>query len=193
MGTSFSQGSGPTDLELLAEYKATKDKKYVGELFHRHKHLVLGVCMKYLKHSEEAKDASMDIFEELMTKLLEHEVRSFRSWLHTVCRNHCLMRTRKDKGISEVDVQNEKIENQLMESTDIEHLVDEKQDETEVLHAAIAKLNDGQRECIRLFYLKELSYKEVADTLGMDLKQVKSNIQNGKRNLQIVLSQGRKD
>ena len=97
------------------------------------------------------------------------------------------------KGISEVDVQNEKIENQFMESADFEHLVTEKQDESEVLLEAIEQLKDGQRECIRLFYLKELSYKEVADITQLDLKQVKSNIQNGKRNLQLILAQALKD
>lgn len=185
--------SEPTDLELIARYKATRDKRFVGHLFQRHKHLVVGACMKYLKHQEEAKDASMDIFEELMTKLLEHEVKNFKSWLYSLTRNFCLMKMRKNKGVSEVDVQSEKIENQFMESADFEHLVDERQDESEVLHGAIAQLKNGQRECIRLFYLKELSYKEVAESTGLDLKQVKSNIQNGKRNLQLILTQALND
>jgi RNA polymerase sigma factor (sigma-70 family) len=189
MGASLSLSSEPSDLELIARYKATGDKGYVGKLFQRHKHLVVGACMKYLKHQEEAKDASMDIFEELLSKLLEHEVKNFKSWLYSLTRNHCLMKMRKHKGVSEVDVQSEKIENQFMESPGFEHLVDVKQDESQILLNAIAQLKDGQRECIRLFYLKELSYKEVSENTGLDLKQVKSNIQNGKRNLQLILTQ----
>ena len=182
-----------TDIELIARYRATKDQQFVGNLFQRYKHLVVGACMKYLKHQEDAKDASMDIFEELIYKLLEHDIKNFKSWLYSLTRNHCLMKIRKAKGISEVDIQNEKIENQFMETADFEHLVNEKQDESEVLLAAIEQLKDGQRECIRLFYLKELSYKEVADIMQLDLKQVKSNIQNGKRNLQLILAQAFKD
>jgi RNA polymerase sigma factor (sigma-70 family) len=182
-----------TDVEVLAKYRATKDQQYLGKLFQRYKYLVVGICMKYLKHQEEAKDACMDIYEELTFRVLEHEIKNFKSWLSSVARNHCLMKIRKTKGITEVDVQNEKIENQFMESADFEHLVTEKQDESEVLLEAIEQLKDGQRECIRLFYLKELSYKEVADLTHLDLKQVKSNIQNGKRNLQLILAQALKD
>lgn len=193
MGNSFSTSPESTDIELIARYRATKDQQFVGNLFQRYKHLVVGACMKYLKHQEEAKDATMDIFEELIYKLLEHDIKNFKSWLYSLTRNHCLMKIRKGKGISEVDIQNEKIENQFMETADFEHLVNEKQDESEVLLAAIEQLKDGQRECIRLFYLKELSYKEVADITQLDLKQVKSNIQNGKRNLQLILAQAFKD
>ena len=193
MGNSISMSPESTDIELIARYRATKDQQFVGNLFQRYKHLVVGACMKYLKHQEDAKDASMDIFEELIYKLLEHDIKNFKSWLYSLTRNHCLMKIRKAKGISEVDIQNEKIENQFMETADFEHLVNEKQDESEVLLAAIEQLKDGQRECIRLFYLKELSYKEVADIMQLDLKQVKSNIQNGKRNLQLILAQAFKD
>jgi RNA polymerase sigma factor (sigma-70 family) len=193
MGTSSSTSPESTDIELIARYKATRDLQFIGILFQRYKHLVVGVCMNYLKHREEANDASMDVFEELIAKLLDNNVTNFRSWLFSVTKNHCLMKIRKIKGISEVDVQDEKIENQFMESADFEHLVSEKQDESEALLAAIEQLKDGQRECIRLFYLKELSYKEVADIMQLDLKQVKSNIQNGKRNLQLILSQAFKD
>lgn len=193
MGASPLLSSAPSDLELIARYKATQDKRLLGYLYQRHVHLVVGACMKYLKHQEDAKDASMDIFEELVHKLLDHEIKNFRSWLYSLTKNHCLMKMRKNKGISEVDVQNDKIENQFMESADFEHLVEEKQDESELLHAAIAQLKDGQRECIRLFFLKELSYKEIAETIGLDLKQVKSNIQNGKRNLQLILAQALKE
>lgn len=188
MGASNSSSSESSDLELIRRYKETLDKEFVGLLFYRYQHQILAVCVKYLHHVQEAEDASMDIFEELLEKLLEHEVKVFKSWLLTLARNHCLMKIRKNKGIVELDVQSEKIENQFMETVDFEHLIDEKQDESEVLHAAIAQLKDGQRECIRLFYLKGLSYHSISAETGFDVKQVKSNIQNGKRNLQIFLS-----
>jgi RNA polymerase sigma-70 factor (ECF subfamily) len=186
-----SAETGASDLELIASYKETKDPGLVGLLFDRYSHLVLGTCVKYLKHREEAKDASMDIFEELVAKLLLHDVSNFKSWLYSLARNHCLMKLRKMSKVSEVDVQDEKFENRFMEKPDFEHLADESVSETELLNQAVAKLKDSQRICIELFYLQELSYKQVADKTGLDLKQVKSNIQNGKRNLQLILSQGK--
>lgn len=190
MGSSTNAQIGASDLALISEYKKSKDPRFVGELYNRYLHLVTGACMKYLKHQEDAKDASMDIFEELLVKLLVHEISNFKSWLYSLTRNHCLMKIRKVKNITEVDIQDEKIENRFMEKPDFEHLIDESSSETERLQSAIANLKDNQRLCIELFYLQEMSYKQVSEKTGLDLKQVKSNIQNGKRNLQLILSQG---
>jgi RNA polymerase sigma-70 factor (ECF subfamily) len=55
------------------------------------------------------------------------------------------------------------------------------------LNRAIDSLNDEQKLCIELFYLRDLSYKEITDQTGMNESKVKSHIQNGKRNLKIFL------
>jgi RNA polymerase sigma factor (sigma-70 family) len=193
MGLHKDPKTDTSDLELIAEYKATKSPGPLGELFMRYKHLIMGACMKFLKHSSEAEDASMDIYIELYTKLLEHEVKNFKSWLYTLTCRHCLMKIRKSKGIVELDADDKKFESLFMETEVVEHLLEELQDETELLQGAIAQLKEGQRECIRLFYLKELSYKEVADTTGLELGQVKSHLQNGKRNLYLYLTEALKD
>ena len=193
MGSTTNAQAGASDLALILNYKKSKDPRFVGELFNRYSDLVVGACMKYLKHQEESKDASMDIFEELLVKLLAHDISNFKSWLYSLTRNHCLMKLRKVKHITQVDIQDEKIESRFMEKPDFEHLIDESISEAEQLHKAVAQLKDNQRKCIELFYLKELSYKQVSEKTGLDLKQVKSNIQNGKRNLQLILSQGTKN
>lgn len=176
------------DRKLIDKYKATLDNRHVGELFNKYMNLILGTCIKYLKNREEAQDATMDIFEELLVKLAAHEVKHFRSWLYSLTRNHCLMRIRKMKGIIEEEFNPEKIEDSFMETPSYEHLDTEAQSESDALSAAMAMLKDHQRICIELFYLQELSYREVADKTGFELKKVKSYIQNGKRNLQLILS-----
>lgn len=177
-----------SDLDLIARYKETEDNRYVAELFQRYTHLILGTSIKYLKSNADAQDAMMDIFEELLRKLLIHEVANFKSWLYSLTRNHCLMKMRKRKGIVEVDIQDEKIENNFMESPSFEHLDSETPSETELLQGALAQLKEHQKQCVELFYLKEMSYKQVAEVTGFELKKVKSYIQNGKRNLQLILS-----
>lgn len=179
------------DLDLINRYQETGNNRYIGELFQQYQNLILGTCIKYLKDRETAKDATMDIFEGLLEKLSSHEVSNFKSWLYTFTRNHCLMYIRKRKGIIEEEFQPEKIEQTFMETPDFEHLDSEAQSESEVLKAAMAKLKDHQRWCIQLFYLEELSYRDVADRTGFELKKVKSYIQNGKRNLQLLLSQAK--
>lgn len=177
-----------SDLELIKLYKESGNNHYVGVLFTRYDHLILGTAIKYLKHKEEARDASMDIFEELLDKLMRHEVSNFKSWLYSLTCNHCLMKIRKRKGIIEEEFQAEKNETYFMESPSFEHLDSEAQSETELLKSALSKLKEHQRVCVELFYLKEMSYKEVSEITGHELKKVKSYIQNGKRNLQLLLS-----
>jgi len=189
MGNSNTQEA--TDLELIAEYKATGNNRYVGELFRRHQHMILGTCIKFLKHKEEAKDASMDIFEELLVKLLKHDVSNFKSWLYSLTSNHCRMKIRRRKGIVEEEFDAEKNETYFMETPDYEHLDSEAQSEIDLLNNALSQLKVHQAECVRLFYLQELSYKEVAAKTGYELKKVKSYIQNGKRNLQLILSKAK--
>ena len=54
------------DQQLLLSYRHDGNSRWVGELFERYKHLLFGVCLKYLKNREEAKDALMGVFEKLI-------------------------------------------------------------------------------------------------------------------------------
>ena len=56
------------------------------------------------------------------------------------------------------------------------------------LDNAISSLNEEQKVCVELFYLKQKSYSEVAEITGYSAQKVKSYIQNGKRNLKIYLN-----
>lgn len=171
-----------TDEELIKKYKSSKNAAPVGELYQRYTHLVFGVCMKYFKNEDRSKDAVMDIFEKLMGDLLKNDINNFQAWLYTYTKNHCLMQLRK-KPIEIHD--GHQTSQSFMETTVDEHL-DEKEDleiELEQLAKAIDQLKDNQKECIKLFYLEQKSYQQIADSTKMTLNEVKSHIQNGKRNL----------
>lgn len=180
-----------TDEELVAKYKRSKDNRFVGELFTRYTHIVLGVSMKYLKNEEAAKDAVMDVFESLLDDLLKHEIDYFQGWLHTYVRNHCLMQLRKEKSQRQRKDQYDKSAETFVESSDGMHPSDKEilEMELETLQNAINQLKDEQKTCVELFYLQRKSYKEVSSTTGFDLKQVKSYIQNGKRNLKNIIEE----
>jgi RNA polymerase sigma-70 factor, ECF subfamily len=174
-----------TDDELIASYKKTGDNSLVGELYKRYSHLVYGVCLKYLKNEEESKDAVLQIFEKLLTDLKKHEVANFKSWLHSVARNHCLMFLRKQqtkqKRVNEYEAVYEHEE--AFSAPFAVHEKIEKEKILTDLEKAITTLKEEQRICIELFFLQEKCYNEVADVTGFTIKQVKSYIQNGKRNL----------
>ena len=176
-----------SDKELLKAFKQTNDIKYLSILYQRYMDLVFGVCLKYFKDAERSKDAVMDIFEELNTKLKMHEVDNFKGWLHTVTRNYCLMQLRSPRNLktSELNID-------FMQSGEPSHLLNEvfeKEESFKQLEACIETLPDDQKKTIELFYLQKKCYNEIAETTGFEWKKVRSFIQNGKRNLKLCIEE----
>jgi len=182
-----------SDEDLIASYRQTGDMEVVGTLYKRYMHMVFGVAMKYMKEAEEAQDITMMVFEKLITDLKTHQIQQFKPWLYMVAKNQCLMVLRKRKGHETTALPEYNLENEDeggMESALSDHLDDSALKEAQLvnLEEGIKTLNEEQRICVELFYLRDKSYVEVAEITGYDLKQVKSYIQNGKRNLKIYLS-----
>ena len=177
----------PTDDEqLLIKYRQTGDLQVLARLYERYMHLVYGVCLKYLKDDEAAKDAVMQVFEELIVKLTRHDVKQFKSWLYVLSRNYCLMQLRAGKKMQEQPVDG------FMELADDMHHEDEYlENDLAALEHCKQKLPPGQKLCVDMFYLNEQCYKDIAAQTGYSLNEVKSFIQNGKRNLKICLEKNR--
>jgi RNA polymerase sigma-70 factor (ECF subfamily) len=177
-----------TDLELVEQYKATRDPVFLGDLFERYAHLVLGVCLRYLRNREDAEDAVMEVYEHLTTALVRHEVANFKSWLHSVAANHCRMALRRRKSAPVGVEASEELLDAVLASAPAPHEADGAEEELEALRGALGRLGEGQRRCLELFYLEGHSYAEVARRSGYALNEVKSHIQNGKRSLRILLT-----
>ncbi|MBN1198813.1 MAG: sigma-70 family RNA polymerase sigma factor [Bacteroidales bacterium] len=176
-----------SDNDLVLLYQQTHNNELVGELFRRYTRFVFLVCMRYLREEESAKDATMQVFEDLFEKIKKHEIRHFKPWLHTVAKNHCLVLLRQEK---KAPVWNEDLFHEFPDPVELPsnlHLTDEKEKNLTKLEDAILLLRKEQRTCIELFYLKKMCYQEVAAKTGYSDKQVKSYIQNGKRNLRMIL------
>ncbi len=172
------------DLSLVAAYQKSGDLAVLGELYNKYMHLVYGVCFNYFKDEEPSKDAVMQIFEELVSKLRIHQVQNFKSWLHVLTRNHCLMALRKSSRNPTVTMEDNFVENSDFVHLDID---DTKETQLTIMEKCMETLSEEQRRSVDLFYLQEKCYKEVADITGYDMLKVKSYIQNGKRNLKICI------
>ncbi|MCC7526110.1 MAG: sigma-70 family RNA polymerase sigma factor [Chitinophagaceae bacterium] len=147
--------------------------------------LLFGVCMKYLKNEEESKDAVQQIFLKSIAELQKYQITYFKSWLYTVARNYCLMQLR-NKGKTSLPITEKTLVTQPVEShNNLDH--HQKDATFEALNEALELLNEEQRKCIVLFYLQKKSYQEIATLTGYTAMQVKSNIQNGKRNIRISM------
>jgi RNA polymerase sigma-70 factor, ECF subfamily len=179
-----------TDEELIAEFSLTGNLELLGELYSDYMHLVYGVCLKYLKDRDDSKDAVMQIFEKIITEIPKQQIEKFRGWLYVVTRNYCLMQLRSLK--SHEERLSEWITDQavFMENGLSLHPIDEDGADMEAdLADCIKRLKDEQRECIRLFYFENRCYNEIALTLRIDEKKVKSHLQNAKRNLKLCLDE----
>ncbi|MDD2636779.1 MAG: sigma-70 family RNA polymerase sigma factor [Bacteroidales bacterium] len=189
MSRKLNAYSKMPDNELIAYYKKHKDKECIGELYKRYTGLTYAICLKYHKDSEKAREAVLEIFEDLIDKLLIHEVKNFKSWLFTVARNHVLLSFRSKKYETQFIDNYKKYQNDFMEQDKVlypDYISNEKN--YQELEKCIDQLKDEQKNCIVLFYLQEKSYVEVAEITGYTMKEVKSFLQNGKRNLKILMS-----
>jgi RNA polymerase sigma factor (sigma-70 family) len=181
----FSKPIKPTDADddkLLINYRKSGDLAILGKLYEKQMGLVYGVCLKYLKDEEQAKDAVMGIFEELTVKVKQHDIKQFKSWLYVLSRNYCLMQLRAGKKMELVNLDD------VMEFSLVLHPDDNNREAAmQALEKCMDKLSGNQKQSISLFYLKEKCYKEITELTGFSLNDVKSYIQNGKRNLKICL------
>lgn len=171
-----------SDQELLDKFRQDGNNQWLGIVLQRYTLLLLGVCMKYLKNEEAAKDAVQQVFLKSIAELQKYEVAYVKSWLYTIARNHCLMQLRnKNKMVPVLE------DTALAPDQDFLEAVKEKELILQELEQCLEGLNEPQKTCVTLFYLQKKSYQEIVDQTGFNLLQVKSYIQNGKRNLKILL------
>ncbi len=178
------KSSSASDEQLLQQYRETGDLAVLAELFEAHAEMVYYVCNRYLQDAERNKDAVMQIFEELIHKVNKQEIRQFGSWLYVLSRNHCLMQLRSEKKMQQVSI------DEFVEFPIAVHQEDDATDKERHLSAleqCLEKLPEKQKRSIDLFFLNEKCYKEITEITGYSLNEVKSYIQNGKRNLKICM------
>src|SRR5690606_31600955 len=168
------------DQTLLSLFAETGNLEYLGELYSRHSEMVYYVCLRYFKDEEKSKDAVMHIFEELIVKLNKHEIKDFGKWLYVVTKNHCLMDIRARKNKQEISL-DEFVEFPLKMHPEESYM--EKEEQMQQMEQCLKKLPEKQKKSIDLFFFNEKCYKEIVDLTGFSMKEIKSYIQNEKRNL----------
>ena len=173
-----------TDQELLERYYDSRENDWLGILLQRYTLLLLGVCMKYLKEEEEARDCVQQIFVKVITELGKYRVVYFKSWIYTIARNHCLMKLRDQHGHPA------ELSDAMLAAWDDEPGSNrhwEKEQWLEWMGQSLEELGKEQKLCVILFYLQKRSYQDITTETGFTLMQVKSHIQNGKRNLKLLM------
>jgi len=179
-----------SDEDLLLQYKQSGDKDLFADLFKKHVTSVYGTCLFYLQDKDEAQDATMVLFEKLMLDIGSREINNFKAWLSFVVRNHCISLIRKNKTASKHRKSYYEFE---MEETsyEAEEKIQSVSDDLllQEMKNCLPRLKDRQRLCVERFYLHSKSYQDIADETGYSLNEIKSHIQNGKRNLKLMIEE----
>jgi RNA polymerase sigma factor (sigma-70 family) len=181
---SKSKYGNISDAELLNRFYADHDNEWLGVLLERYTMLLLGVSMKYLKNEEAARDAVQQVFFKAINELHKYKVEYFKSWIYMIAKNHCLMQLRS-KGRFSTEI-NEAILTTAAEPENSQQHI-EKDQTLDKLAIALQQLNKEQQLCVTLFYLEKKSYQQISEQTSFSVLQVKSHIQNGKRNLKIIM------
>lgn len=171
------------DEQLIGIFKEKQWSACIDELYRRYGHLVYGVQLKYTKSVLDAEDLTMECFSKLPAQLLQHDITFFKGWLHTVARNLALSFLRKNKIGTTTFLDEQQLHADQQEDTlDIALQLD-------LLEWAITQLKEQQKTCIELFYLNQQSYEQIMAQTAYSYSEVKSYIQNGRRNLKLLIEQ----
>jgi len=171
-----------SDEAVIARFKESGKPAVLGIIYQRYARLVFGLCLKYLKNVCNAEDETMAIFERLLSDLQKHNIQYFRGWLYKYSKNHCLMILRK-RSPQMIEFIPEMIRSDMNDTE--QGALEPSETTIQTLNTLLNKLKPEQQLCIRLYYLKQLSYNDVSTYTGFSLNEIRSHLQNGKRNLRI--------
>ena len=176
------------DSELLQRFRQTQNNEWLGVLLQRYTLLLFGVCMKYLKDEHDARDCVQQIFLKVIQEAGKYKIDYFKSWLYMVAKNQCLTILRDKKGKIPIELTDA---NLIYDDAEPDQTQPDVSDE--LLQEALKALNEEQYNCVTLFYLKKKTYQQVSEITGYTLLKVKSHIQNGKRNLKLIIEKKLKE
>ena len=170
------------DEELYILYLKEKDSKSLGLLLERYTILLFGVCMKYLRNQEDAKDAVQTVFEKVIKETGQKNIENFGGWIYKIAINECLMRLRKKSHTkTELTDNHQELNHEYFLSEN-----EDKEKQLTFIEKCLPLLPAEQKDCLERFYLQKQSYDKIAGLTGYSVKQVKSYIQNGKRNMRLL-------
>src|ERR1700730_4059180 len=152
--------------EAIARARAG-DAEAWGELYREYAPAIFRFCRRALPTREDAEDATMEIFMKLRDKLSQYdETRSFTAWLYKVAANHCwdLLRRRKIRQDKETgDLENVPLEHP--DPSQLDRMIEQRT--SDEVRRALEKLGSRARMALVMRYYSDMSYDEIADSLGV--------------------------
>jgi RNA polymerase sigma-70 factor (ECF subfamily) len=174
------------DVALMLRFQRG-DEAAFEELVKRHTRPVLNLVYRYVGDASRAEDVAQDIFVKVYRARMKYEPKAkFSTWLYRVAVNHCLndIRSRKSQPSLAAPI-NDLLEHPSGEDPDARLRREELR---RAVKDALDALPENQRMAVLLARYEELSYEQIAETMGMSLEAVKSVLFRAKENLQRALA-----
>lgn len=171
-----------SDADLVSVYLKDRNQTVMTELFKRYQYVIRSVCWKYLK-TYDGDDIASEVFEKFILQIRQDIPNNLGGWIYTVSKNACLNQLRKQGKTIALDKQAQNIDNSVFEDEQRQN----KETMLQSISTAMEHLKAGQKQCLELFYLKEMTYEDISKFTGQPIKSIKSCLQNGKRNVQLYI------
>lgn len=182
--------SNNNDNILLTQYVANADEQILNKLLEKYYPIIYGYTYSKVKEEAITSDITQQVLEKLYASLKKNKVENIRYFTLSITKNTIIDHFRKAKfEKSSKEKFSNNLETIVENQAEIRLSGELDRDRTEnQLLECIDQLPTNQRECIIYFYFEELSYKEIAERSSFSFNEIKSYIQNAKRNLKICLS-----
>ncbi len=161
-----------------------RDTAAMGTLIVQYQHWVYNIAYGMLGHREDAEDAAQDAFLSVWQNIESFKFRSrFSTWLYRIVKNKCLnvIDQRKRRKTDPMDIDDSQPWVPLDNTTPEQETL--RNEQSEILHAALGRLKESYRTILVLRELRELSYEEIAEVLNCTLGRVKSRLHEARKAL----------
>tara|TARA_B100001250_G_scaffold376562_1_gene364928 strand:+ start:12440 stop:13042 length:603 start_codon:yes stop_codon:yes gene_type:complete len=186
---------GQRDLKLINRALQSGDPTAYSELLKIYRDPLYFMLYEKVNNQEVAKDLTIEALGKAFKKLhLYTPEYTFSTWLFTVARNHCIDYLRKQKLPTSsidsmmVDEHGKRTNFDLLSSELNPEQKLEKTQRIAILRQIVDQLKPKYRDLVKLRYFKELSYEEVADTLGLPIGTVKAQLHRSREQLFKIMS-----
>lgn len=182
--------------EILIKKAKRGDLRAFEELITHYEPIVYNIIYRMMNNIDDTYDLSQETFIKVYKKIYQFDGKSkFSTWLYRIATNTCLdeIRRRKGKDTFSIDQTIELEDGQIpSQQVDKNENVEEKildKEKKQIIQEALNEMNESHRVILVMRDIKNLSYEEISEILGLSLGTVKSRISRARQALKKVLMQ----
>ncbi|HOZ47804.1 MAG TPA: RNA polymerase sigma factor [Candidatus Hydrogenedentes bacterium] len=170
-----------TDVELVRLAKKGRDDAF-SELVRRHEHAVYNLAFRFMRDAVLAEDMAQEAF--LKAFRLLHNFRgdcAFSTWMYRVTCSVCLTEINRRRRRGEVELQPQHAA-KAAEDPDVS-------DMPELIRHCVTKLPDHYAAVITLYYLRQVSYEEIAEVMQIPMGTLKTWMHRARKRLREIVEE----